>query len=110
MKIEFEQFAEAAAPNARGGEGVFRSSRYTDDRIRIIRGRLEPGSSIGMHVHTGTSEVIYLLSGKGKVLCDGGEERMLPGDCHYCPEGRSHSLINDGTEELTFFAVVPLYE
>ena len=110
MKIDFAQFEEVAAHHAKGGEKVFYSRRYTDDKIRIIRGCLEPGASIGMHTHDGSSEVIYVLSGTGKVLYDGGEEPLVPGDCHYCPEGHAHSLINNGTEDLNFFAVVPLYQ
>lgn len=31
---------------------------------------------------------------------------MLPGTCHYCPQGHSHSLVNDGTEPLSVFAIV----
>ena len=50
---------------------------------------------------------MYVLSGTGKALYGGGEERLAPGDCHYCPEGHAHSLINDGTQTLEFFAVVP---
>ena len=50
---------------------------------------------------------MYFLSGTGKVLCDGVWERVTPGTCHYCPRGSSHTLINDGTEDLVTFAVVP---
>ena len=34
-------------------------------------------------------------------------ERLAAGDCHYCPKGGFHTLINDGDEDLVFFAVVP---
>ena len=61
----------------------------------------------GLHTHEGSSEIVYVLSGTGKALYGGGEERLAPGDCHYCPEGHAHSLINDGTQTLKFFAVVP---
>ena len=30
------------------------------------------------------------------------------GDCHYCPKGHTHSLINNSDEDLVFFAVVPV--
>ena len=68
---------------------------------------LEPGASIGLHTHQGNSEIIYILSGTGKVLYDGAYETLVPGACHYCPEGHEHSLINDGKDELRVFAVVP---
>ena len=38
---------------------------------------------------------------------DDGEEPLKAGDCHYCPKGRAHSLINNSEEPLEFFAVVP---
>jgi hypothetical protein len=28
-------------------------------------------------------------------------------DCHFCPEGHEHTLVNDGDEPLVFYAVVP---
>ena len=37
----------------------------------------------------------------------GGQETLTAGDCHYCPKGHSHSLINGGGEDLVFFAVIP---
>ena len=38
------------------------------------------------------------------------KEKLYPGDCHYCPQGATHSLSNEGTEDLIFFAVVPEHE
>ncbi len=91
-----------------GGEGSTIAKMAVEDGVRIIvRGRLSPGSSIGLHTHTDSLEVIFILSGHGKVLFEDGEERLGPGDCHYCPKGCRHSLINDGDEDLVFSAVVP---
>ena len=61
----------------------------------------------GLHTHETTCEVIYIISGTGKVLCDGAYEPLAPGACHYCPKGHAHSLINDSDGDLVFFAVVP---
>ncbi|MFR7893260.1 MAG: hypothetical protein ACLU38_03455 [Dysosmobacter sp.] len=44
------------------------------------------------------------------MLYDGVWEPVAPGTCHYCPKGHSHSLVNDGTEDLVTFAVVPEHE
>ena len=49
----------------------------------------------------------YVLSGTGTMLCDGVEESLTPGMCHYCAQGHTHKLMNTGTEPLTVFAVVP---
>lgn len=109
MKIEFAKMAEEALAHFKGGEKETHAKLINEQGARIMHGRLEPGASIGMHIHEGSSEVIYVLSGTGKVLYDDSEEALIPGDCHFCPEGHAHSLINNGTEDLIFFAVIPLY-
>ena len=110
MILSFAQMEETPMPQFKGGEKTTYARMYTDAHNRIMRSRLEPGASIGLHTHEGNSEAVYILSGTGKALYDGGEERLQPGDCHYCPEGHSHSIVNDGTEDLVFFAVVPQHK
>ena len=80
---------------------------YNDELGKIMKGRLIPGASIGLHTHETNSEIIYVLEGQGKVLYDGAYETLSAGSCHYCPKGHAHSLINDSTADLVFFAVVP---
>ena len=107
MKLDFDAMEETAIPRFRDGEKTTYARMFVDGNNRIMRGRLEPGASIGSHTHTGSSEVIYILSGTCRALCDGVEERLSPGQCHYCPEGSAHSLVNDGGADLEYFAVVP---
>lgn len=107
MKINFDQMEETVLNAFKGGQGALQAKMHTDPNNKIMRGRLAPGSSIGLHTHESGSEIIYILSGTGKVLYDGDYETLAPGDCHYCPQGHGHSLINDGEQVLTFFAVVP---
>ena len=109
MLIEFDKMEPQIIPHMRGGEKEVQARMYTDPQNKIMRGRLLPGASIGMHTHETSSEIIYILSGKGKILYDGGCEPLEPGSCHYCPKGHAHSLMNDspeGGEDLRFFAVV----
>ena len=40
-------------------------------------------------------------------LDDGAEVPVGPGLCHYCPRGRSHSVVNTGTEPLVILGIVP---
>lgn len=107
MKIDFEGMERTVIPRFKGGEGETVARMYTDELGRIMRGTLPPGSSIGLHIHDTSSETVYILSGTGKVLYDGSYETVGPGDCHYCPKGHSHSLINDSAGLLEFFAVIP---
>lgn len=107
MKLIFDEMPLKHLTNFYGGEKELRANMFADGRNKILRGRLAPGASIGYHCHETSSEVIYILSGSGRMLTESGEERLTAGDCHYCELGNSHSLINDGAEELVFFAVVP---
>ncbi len=107
MLIDFSNMEEQVIPGFLGGEGTFRARMRVDELGKIMRAALEPGSSIGLHTHDTSSEIIYILAGKGKVLYDGEYEPLTAGDCHYCPKGYAHSLINDSDAMLEFFAVVP---
>ena len=105
MKINFGETETQKLPAFKGGDGEFIVKMFTDS-AKIMRGTLEPGSTIGYHKHEGNCEIIYILSGSGKCLYEDGEEILSAGDAHYCPNGKSHSLINNGVENLEFFAVV----
>ncbi len=107
MLINFEQIPESIIPHMRGGEGQVVAHMFTDSCNKIMKGFLAPGCTIGLHTHDTSSEIIYVLSGTGKVLYDGQYEPLSAGSVHYCPKGHEHSLINDGDGDLTFFAVVP---
>lgn len=107
MIINFNDIKEEEVKNFKGGEGALWAHMYFDGTNRIIKGTLKPGATIGYHKHEGNCEMIYVLSGNGKVLFDDTEERVAAGEMHYCPENHSHSLINDGNEDLVFVAVVP---
>ncbi len=108
MLIDFSKMEEQVIPGFLGGEGTVRARMRVDELGKIMRAALEPGSSIGLHTHDASSEIIYILAGKGKVLCDGEYETLSAGNCHYCPKGHSHSLINDSDAPLELFAVVPV--
>lgn len=107
MIIDFNQMELCAIPNFKGGEGVAKMRMTFDGRNKVMIGTLEPGCTIGCHRHDTSSEVIYILSGDGRCLYDGGEELLRQGMAHYCPQGHSHSLMNASeTEPLNYFAVV----
>ena len=107
MLINFSEMEPKTIPAFKGGEKEVTTCMSVDDNGKIARFSVEPGASIGYHLHDTSSEMIYVISGTGKALYDDGEESLYPGICHYCPKGHSHSVINNGTETLVFFAVVP---
>ena len=107
MNIDFRKMEKKKKENFKGGEKTLVMKAYDDGQNRMMELCLEPGASIGLHTHIDDSEIVYILSGTGRAIYDGGEDKLEPGVCHYCPTGHTHSIINDGTEELRFFAVVP---
>lgn len=34
-------------------------------------------------------------------------ETVSAGGCHYCPKGHTHSMVNNSSEDIVFFAVIP---
>lgn len=107
MKIDFNKIDEKVIKNFKDGEGEFIAKMFVDGDNKVINAKLTPGSSIGMHCHDTSSETMLILSGNGKVIFEGEEIYLSAGDCHYCPKGKSHTLINCGDVDLEFFAVVP---
>ncbi len=107
MIIDLKNEKATVFPNFKGGEKSLSAKMFFDGKNRILYGVLESGATIGVHTHETNSEIIYFLSGKGKMLMDEEYEIVEAGMCHYCPKGHTHSLINDSTEDLVFFAVVP---
>lgn len=107
MNIDFNANDFSVFPAFKGGEKKLLAKMFFDGSNRIMRARLVPGASIGMHRHEGNCEMIYILSGRGTVVFDGEKSQLSEGMCHYCPEGHMHCLVNDYDENLDFFAVVP---
>ena len=107
MLLSLNSIPETVIPGFKGGTGRTCARIYADESNKIMHGLLPPGASIGAQVHETSSEIIWILSGTGKALCDDTEELLGPCSCHYCPMGHRHSLINCGSEDLVFFAVVP---
>ena len=108
LLINFDNIELSVNTEFKGGVGNIQLNVYFDGVNKIMRGTLEAGASIGYHTHETNSEIIFILSGDAKCLYDDTTEYLKPGECHYCPLGHSHSLINNSdTEELCFLAVVP---
>lgn len=107
MLIDFNEISETANPNFKGGRKSVGTRGFSDGTNKIMKLRLEPGSSIGSHTHQTNSEILMILKGKGHIIFDDREFDIEAGQCHYCPKGHTHSLINDSGSELEAFAVIP---
>ncbi|MFQ9915981.1 MAG: hypothetical protein ACLRWQ_05885 [Flavonifractor plautii] len=73
---------ETAIPGFKGGEGVTHARMFADGCNRIMRGRLEPGCSIGLHTHGEQRNCVRSLRHRQGLWRRRGAPG--PGDCHYC--------------------------
>ncbi len=109
MIIDFRNFETEIITNMRGGAGLINIKRYVDERKTIAIITIPPKSSIGIHTHKGDDEVIYVLSGSGICIDNGIEIKLVSGLVNYCPEGKEHSVVNDGLTDLEIFIVITKY-
>ena len=108
MFLDFDKIDGEVFPQFKGGVGDTKLKMNFDGLNKIMRGTLGVGASIGLHTHETNSEIIYIISGEAKCIYDDTTEFLIAGQCHYCPKGHAHSLINNSeTDDLEFFAVVP---
>lgn len=107
MLIDFTSLPEISIPHLNDGQGAVSARMFTQPNVKIMISRIPTGSSIGIHLHSTSCELNYVLSGTGFAFCDGAKEVLRPGTCQYCPKGSSHSFVNDGEADLVLFTVVP---
>jgi mannose-6-phosphate isomerase-like protein (cupin superfamily) len=94
-----------------GGEGVCRwkmlmNGMHLEGQWNSVEYVLiEPGASVGEHVHARTEEIYYVVSGRAVVSVDGAEIKAGSGDLITAPIGAVHSIANRGTEDMCFFVV-----
>ena len=106
MILDLDKMSETAIKNYHGGDKDILAKMFNDEYNRIMKAKLIPGASVGMHKHENNSEILFVISGTGTATCNGNKEKLSPGVCHYCPKGLSHAVTNDGTDDLIFYAVV----
>ena len=67
---------------------------------------INPGCSIGSHVHDQEEEVFYILSGRAKLSDNGTPVVLNAGDSIRTGGGESHSIRNSGTEPVEVLAFI----
>lgn len=96
----------------RGGKGNLLMTKLLENDQFQGKGRLfarmvlAPGSSIGLHQHTGDVEAFYILSGEGTALDNGVKKSIQAGDVMFTGNGETHSIENTGTNDLEFIALI----
>ena len=100
------------AKNKAGGKNeIYITHLLSDDEMKgkckmLAKVVIPPGASIGEHYHYGDSETYHILSGVGTYNDNGDIYEVNVGDTTFCPDGSSHSIENQGTEDLIFIALI----
>jgi mannose-6-phosphate isomerase-like protein (cupin superfamily) len=67
---------------------------------------LQPGCSIGYHIHSGESETYYIYSGTGEFNDNGTMKTVYAGDVTLTPAGQGHGIKNIGDDPLEIIALI----
>ncbi|WP_026510193.1 MULTISPECIES: sugar phosphate nucleotidyltransferase [unclassified Butyrivibrio] len=70
-----------------------------------IKVTLNPGHEMNYHSHERRDEVWSIVRGVGKVIIDGQEQIVRPGDVVNMKAGSKHTIINESDEELQVIEV-----
>lgn len=98
--------------NMRGGEGTVKLAALCGElpaNARLFSEiRVEPGCSIGYHVHENETELFYFLSGEAEIQDDDDIYTAYPGDVVSTASGHGHSVTNKGKTDVVMLACIVL--
>lgn len=98
--------------NMRGGEGSVKIEHLLNADELNNKGRLfakitlEPGCSIGFHVHENEMESYTIISGEAEYDDNGKTVILSAGDTTHTPAGEGHAIKNSGDKTLVFIALI----
>ena len=100
------------AENMRGGVGAVKIEHWLNAEEMNNKGRLfakiylEPGCSIGFHVHENEMESYTIISGEAEYDDNGESVKLFPGDTTHTPAGEGHAVKNIGNTTLELIALI----
>lgn len=114
LLIKEEEVKKVCKANMRGGNGevtlgfsVGPENPVENSIFSLVATiNLDPGSSVGYHVHEDDEELYHILAGNGLYNDNGTEIEVKRGDAMICRKGEGHSITNTGKEPMIFLAVV----
>jgi len=98
--------------NMRGGDGIVTIEHLLTSDELYEKGRLyariilEPGCSIGHHIHEGEMESYHILTGEAEVDDNGELVTVNAGDTVLTKSGEGHSIKNIGDSTLELIALI----
>ena len=96
----------------RDGNGIVEITNFATPEELNNKGRLfanitlNPGCSIGYHVHENESELFYVMKGEAVYNDNGTEVPVSAGDVMICPSGSGHAVANNSAETTELCAVI----
>jgi mannose-6-phosphate isomerase-like protein (cupin superfamily) len=66
---------------------------------------LEPGVTIGEHLHEGSAEIYFVADGEGIMIVDGKEYPISNGDVSWCNSGHSHGIKNSTKSAMRLLVI-----
>ena len=98
----------------RGGSGTIRFEHLLEAEKDEFYGKgrlfskifVEPGCSIGYHVHEGEMESYYVVRGCPTYSDNGVETELRPGDVTLTLDGEGHGVENRGDETAEIIALI----
>ena len=114
MVIHRNEMKTEEKERLRDGDGVLQMVHLVDGSTQknarlFAEFTVNPGCSIGYHVHEKETEYYFILSGTAIVNDDGKEVEVKQGDSVITGNGASHSIRNPGPAPLKFLAVIVTY-
>lgn len=112
MIIKANQCKTDVNVNMKGGDGAVQITHFVTGAELNGKGRLfgnihlDPGSSIGYHVHEGESELFYVQRGEAVYNDNGKEYPLCAGDIAIVKAGDGHCVANKGTEPVDLIALI----
>lgn len=77
----------------------------TEKDFQVVAMSLKPNENIGFEVHQDTSQMFYVVSGRGIAYIDGETVPINIGDIVIAERDESHDIINTGTKELKLLTI-----
>jgi len=74
-------------------------------RYSLAHAVVAPGQTTWLHALR-TTEVYYILSGRGTMHIDGETAPVRPGDAVYIPPSAKQQITNTGPDDLVFLCIV----
>lgn len=87
------------------GEKVQLIKIAEDDTISLFIVRSVPGFVLKSHIHKTHDEAVYVIKGTGQMLINDKWVDIKPGNLHFNPMGKVHSLKNTGNEPLVVLSI-----